>query len=900
MGAAPIDAAPVDAAPIDTALIDTALIDTARWERIQALFHEAVDLPAERRCALLDAECGNDEALKSEVLRLLDEDDHGSSLLDRGVATAADAVLGAEPDALSALGPYRMVRVIGEGGMGVVYLAERTDLESLAAVKILRDAWLSPARRDRFAAEQRTLAQLNHPSIARLFDAGTLPDGTPWIVMEYVDGVPLTDAARGRAVPERLRLFERVCEAVGHAHGHLVIHRDLKPSNVLVTAEDDVKLLDFGISKQLGVRGASADATRTMARLMTPAYAAPEQVRGEPVGVHTDVYSLGVVLYELLTGQLPFDFSTRTPVQAELDIVERTPERPSVVVRRDGGGPGRAVSAAAWADLDVLCLTAMHKDPARRYRTVEALARDVQHFLKGEPLEARPDTCGYRAGKFVRRNWRPLTATAAVVLTIVGLVVFYTARLTTARNAAVTEAGRTQRIQALLLNLFSGGDAEAGPSEDLRVATLVDRGVLEAQSLQSEPAVQAEMFLTLGGIYEKLGNLTKADTLLASALDRRRTIYGHDSLEVAESLVAQGRLRVSQAQFEDAARVVREGLAMTTRHAPPGDPAIARATTALGYVLVERGQYADAIRVLEQAVRLQEARSAESIDLAASLRQLANAHFYAGQYDAVDTISRRVLAMTRRLNGERHPLVAEDLINLGAAQFERGRYPDAERLYREALPITEGWYGAEHYQTASNLTMLGRALVYQKRFDEAVALLQRAVTIQERVFGPMHPRVASAVNDLGNVASQRGRYQDAEAAFLRMAQIYRAAYGAKHFLLATANSNLATVYVAMKDYGRAERLYRDAIAMYSETQSPTHINTGIGRLKLGRALLRQGRYGEAETSLLAGYDILAGQTAPAVSWLQAAREDLVATYDAMRQPEKAAKYRAEHATAAKP
>src|SRR5688500_18568620 len=252
--------------------------------------------------------------------------------------------------------------------MGVVYLAERADLGSVAAIKVLRDAWLSPARRERFAAEQRTLAQLNHPSIARLYDADTLPDGTPWFVMEYVEGVPLTAYCETHAstVADRLRLFRDVCTAVLHAHRHAIIHRDLKPSNILVSEDAKVKLLDFGIAKQL--ESLDADQTRTGLRAMTPAYAAPEQVRAGRLGIHTDVYSLGVVLYELLSGRLPFDLADKTPSEVERIIVEQEPERPSAAARRTPAlpvGTTRAHSASRpqWADLDVLCLTAMHKDP---------------------------------------------------------------------------------------------------------------------------------------------------------------------------------------------------------------------------------------------------------------------------------------------------------------------------------------------------------------------------------------------------------------------------------------------------------------------------------------------------------------------------------------------------------
>ena len=357
-------------------------MDAAAWEQVQNLFHRAIELPPAQRETLLAGECADAE-IRADVAALLEEDARGASLLDDGVARVADRVLGSAAPSLvpqQLLGRYRIKSVLGEGGMGVVYLADRIDVETPVAIKILRDAWLSSARRERFANEQRTLAQLTHPSIARFYDADMLPDGTPCFVMEYVEGSPLTDYCSTHHVPmrERLTLLRTVAEAVQYAHRHLIIHRDLKPSNILVRQDGTVALLDFGISKQMEAVNVPTDHTRTGIRFMTPAYAAPEQMRGGQSGVHTDVYSLGVVLYELLTGRLPYDLAHRSPSEAETVLREHEAVKPSAVAKRvaqhsTDGSFVPSASKAAWADLDVLCLTAMHKDPQRRYRSVEAL-----------------------------------------------------------------------------------------------------------------------------------------------------------------------------------------------------------------------------------------------------------------------------------------------------------------------------------------------------------------------------------------------------------------------------------------------------------------------------------------------------------------------------------------------
>jgi serine/threonine-protein kinase len=734
--------------------------DAARWERIQQLFHEAADRPAAERRALLEAACAGDAEMLADVLGMLEEDVRAGSLLDGDVAELAGELVGAAPaDPLvqARFGPYRVERLLGEGGMGVVYLGAREDLGTRVAIKVLPDAWLSPSRRERFASEQRTLAHLEHPSIARLYDADTLPDGTPWFVMEYVEGAPITEHCARREAPirERLRLFREVCEAVRFAHAHAVIHRDLKPSNILVKDDGSIRLLDFGIAKPLESLDRPADRTHTGLRLMTPAYASPEQVRGERLGVHTDVYSLGVILYELLAGRLPFDLSRSTPAQAEAIVTERDPEKPSAVAAR-APVVGVAASRTAWAELDVLCLTAMHKDPERRYRSVEALIRDVDHYLRGEPLEARPESVRYRVGKFVRRHRRALGAAAIVLAAVVGLVAFFTVRLAIARNQAVAQAERTERIQQFTLDLFQGGQ-EAGPAEDLRVVSLLDRGLREARALDREPETQASLYLTLGGIYQKLGRFEQADTLLKSALEKRRALFGAEHPQVAESLVALGSLRYDQAKLDEAESLVREGLAMDQKLLPRGIPPSRRRPPRSERSSRAAGTTTGAIKVLDDAVRMQSAGGEPSADLAASLTELANATSTRGTTTASEALNQRVIEMDRAIHGARHPNVADDLINLGAIKFERGRYKEAESDYRAALDIIRAWYGEDHQETASAETMIARALLAQKRNDEALVLLRQALAVQERVYGKVHPRVASALNELGLASMNQER-----------------------------------------------------------------------------------------------------------------------------------------------
>ena len=873
-------------------------MDHNRWERIQSLFHQTADLPPAEQDAFLQAACAHDSALIHEVSAMLKEDARPASLLERGIAGVAHALLN-DPDPAQfprqQFGPYHLIRLLGEGGMGLVYLAERTDLGSLVAIKILRDAWLSPARRERFASEQRTLAQLNHASIARLYDADALPDGTPWFAMEYVEGVPLTEYSKLHASPldTRIHLFRAVCEAVQYAHSQAVIHRDLKPSNILVKQDGSIRLLDFGIAKQLESLDTPVNQTMTGLRLMTPAYAAPEQIRGDRVGIHTDVYSLGVILFELLTGQLPFDLSNLTPAEAASIVAEHEPGKPSSILKTGNPPPDVAsLNKSAWSELDVLCLTAMHKDPARRYRSVEALIRDIDHYLRAEPLEARPDTFSYRVGKFVQRHQRMVVTSVAAIVLVLAMLSFFTVRLAKARNAALAEAARTQRIQKFMLNLFEGGDQAVGPSDSMRVITLVDRGALEAKTLNSDPKIQAELYQNLGDIYEKLGKFEQADALLQTALAQHQSLYGAYSPESAETLLELGLLRDAQGKFDDAERYVRQALAIDRQKLSPTHPALARATSALGKVLEDRGSYDASIRVLEEAARLQSAQGGSSTDLSETLSELANSHFYTGHYDASESLNQRVLGMDRQLYGDRHPHIADDLINLGAIKYDLGHYPEAERYDRDALDITQSFYGLNHPATASALTILGRTLVSAGKSDEAAGMLRQALQIEEQVYGKVHPRVAGTLNELGKISQQQGKLDDAEADFRRMAGIYRTVYSGKHYYIGIALCNLGGVLVDRKDYSGAEKSFQEALQIYSQTLPPDHLNAGIARVRLGRALLLDKRYSEAESESRAGYEILKKQSSAPERWINNAQTDLAREYEALHQPDKADKFRA--------
>ncbi len=873
----------------------------AQWLRLHAVFDATVDLEPSAREAALRARCGDDAGLMREVRDLLEAHDAGLPLLDRSQAELAAGFIGdgaTRAGAPAHVGPYRLLHAIGEGGMGVVYLAERDDVGRRVAIKLLRDAWLSPARRARFITEQRALAQLDHPHIARLYDAGTLGDGTPWFVMELVDGQPLTAWVEQRQAPltTRLTLFRDVASAVQHAHDQAIVHRDLKPSNVLVTDDGMAKLLDFGIAKRLvtdlrsGMQ--AADVTRTGLRFMTPVYAAPEQLRGERVGVFTDVYALGALLYELVSGHPPYDAKGLALSDLERRMLDETPPPLSVMVRRQHPERMAWLSAARWRELDLLCATAMQKDPARRYRSVDALLRDLAHFEAHEPLDAHPESTGYRVRQFLYRRRRSVVAATLLVGTAIVVAANYTVRIQRARDVAMREAERRARLQDFLLSLFSGGD-DAGPADSLRVVTMVDRGVEEARLLRSDPANQADLLMSLASVNQKLGRLDRADSLLSEALEAQDRAMAGDSVARAALWLTRGDLRIDQARFVEADSALQRAMQLSA-----SAPALLRSRVlwTIGRRLEEEGKYDSATVQLQQALATYPASDPEPATRAAMLGELANVHFYAGRYDASDSLNRIALTIHEARGGARHPAVAEIFVNLGASEFERGRYWEADQWYRRAFSIDSAFYGVQHFRTAATLVMRGRTLLRLEQFDAAELLLKQALSVQRATFGDAHPRVASILNELGNGAIKRQAYDSADAYFSRMAAVYRAANGDAHFTVAVALSNRATVQTEQGQYARAEAIYRDVVQRFARAQGADHVNTGIARIKLGRSLIRQRRWREGIVESEAGYAVVSRQSEPGVSFLQAARKDLAEAYAALAQPAVAARWRDEWET----
>ncbi len=830
-------------------------LDAAQWEAVQALFHRAVEIPPDERPGFLATECASEPELIPHVFALLEADMAGDTLLDASIADLSSTLLDEGPRPGATVGPYRILSVIGEGGMGVVYLAERTDVGSRVAIKMPRDAWVSPESRARFEREQRTLASLNHPAIARFLDAATLPSGAPYFVIEYVDGIPITDycAKHGLGTEERLRLFRAVCEAVRFAHHNAIIHRDIKPSNILVTADGTVKLLDFGIAKQLETIGTIVDPTVTRSRMMTPAYAAPEQARGEMVGVYTDVYSLGILLYEILCGRTPFVADGRTPGEVEVAMLTEEPERPSTVARRSTSGRdlrsiGLTARASDWRDLDVICLKSVQKDPARRYASVEALVRDIDNLLAGRPLEARPDTLRYRAGKFVRRNRGKLTVGAAVGVGIIALSGFYAIRLAEENRRVQLEAAKAEQVSEYLIGLFETADP-FGSGEPIDVRTLLAEGEARTDELASQPEVQAQMLDVLGRVQTMLSDYPRADALLDRALTIRRDL-DPASLDVAETLSNVGVLRFHDGDYEAAEEALREALEIRRARLPASHRDIAETLDNLAVVLGSRGDYATATELHRDALRNREAAATgPTAELGQTLNNLAVNLYNQGDLAGAEELYLRAIANDRAVFGATHPTVATNLANLARVYQDREEFDRAEALLDEALEIRLAALGDEHFETAVSHSQLGALRDAIGDPAGAEEHHREALRIREALLGPDHPTVGTTLNGLALVQHSLGDYGEAEVGFRRAVEIYALSLGAEHRFTAVARCNLASTLHRAGRLDEAESEFRECVAILESIHEPGHPELAFNQGRMGALLVDMGGLAEAEPLL---------------------------------------------------
>jgi eukaryotic-like serine/threonine-protein kinase len=808
------------------------------------------------------------------------------------------------------IGPYRVLRTLGAGGMGEVFLAERADaqFEQQVAIKLVQGGPLARGMLSRFKIERQILAQLDHPNIARLMDGGSLPDGSAYLIMEYIDGVSIDvycDEHR-LDIPARLKLFQTVCAAVHYAHQNLIVHRDLKPSNILVTLDGSPKLLDFGIAKLLDARQAAQHTltvTHADIRVMTPDHASPEQVRGQPITTTSDVYVLGVLLYKLLCGTSPFIISSTRLSEIEHAICERDPAAPSQTIDTGDSDQARLITDARGVssarlkrmlggDLDNIVAMAMRKEPERRYGSAQQMASDIQRHLEGKPIIAHRDTLSYRTSKFMRRHWLPVSAALGVGFMIIAFATTtYVQSLRIAaerdraaqqRELADREKVRAEEVSSFLINLFKLSDPDENRGNQVTARELLDVGASRLSSaLADQPATKAALLSTVGAVYDSLGQYRDAVPILTKSLALQPPLDGPSRIP---TLLELARARSGAGDLDGAESPLQEALRLSQDKSGARGQDTARALWELGRLRQKQGKFAEARDLYKRALDLMEGSGAEPTDISALLDDLAQVYSRDQQWALAKETYERALEIDRRVLGDDHPRVAMHLHNLAVVADNLGNIKEAEALYRDAIARKERIYGKQSPQTAAAKTSYGSLLMREKRFAEAEPQLRGALELRLAQHGPDHYMVGYSRVSLGILLHEVGDLAGADDEFRQALANYDKSLPPNHQYRAALLMQYASLLVDRGNAAEALTMSEQALKIWQASAADSRLNAAPTHVTHAHALEALGRHREAAEELQDALPVLInarGLDDPTVrkgqAWLKSAQASAAQT-----------------------
>jgi hypothetical protein len=838
------------------------------WQAVNDLFHAALNRDRRDRNAFLDDACGGNGALRAAVERLLRAHESASNVIDRSVAAQALLLFADDsPAAIGALvGRYRLLRELGRGGMGAVYLGERADDEfrKQVAVKLVKRGMDTDAVLRQFRAERQILAGLEHPDIARLIDGGTTADGLPYFIMEYVDGEPIDRYCDRRRldVDERLALFQRVCGAVSYAHQRLVIHRDIKPSNILVTGDGALKLLDFGIAKIMDTaEDGERLATATALRPMTPEYASPEQLLGQRVDALSDVYSLGALLYELLSGHRPFHFSGRTPADLERRLAEEDPPRPSAIHSSEEISGARRVRPERLrhqlrGDLDTIVLRALASARDRRYQSVDQFAEDVRRHGAGLPIVAHQDTALYRAVKFARRNRAAVVAGSLVFATlIVGIAA--TAReafrADRAERAAVLERDRAvaaerftieQRDRALAAEQHATVERERAEQERNNAFQAASRADTEAAVSRAVTEFLQDDLLRQASAAAQATPTTapRSDLTVRAALDRAAAKLGNrfDATPIVEAAIRQtiGNTYHDLGVYGPAQEQMERALALRLRTLGPNHRDTLTTMAKLGTNFTTQGQAARGVATLTDAVAgMRRLLGTDHPDTLAATADLALAVGATGDRTRALALYTDILRVQRRLLGEEHADTLAVMNQIASIYQDLGQFAASEGLLRRVIDAKRRVLGPEHPSTLISVNGLGIAFRTQGKYAEAEPLLREVLDTRQRVLGPEHPNTMVSRHSLARVYEAQGKYALSTPLLVENLAARRRVLGAENADTLSSLSMLAASYRHQGRLADAEPMLVEALQTRRRSLPPNHPTTfasmtAVAELKL--------------------------------------------------------------------
>jgi eukaryotic-like serine/threonine-protein kinase len=816
------------------------------------------------------------------------------------------------------IGRYHLLQKIGEGGMGEVWLAEQKDpVRRRVALKLIKAGMNSREVIARFESERQALALMDHPAIARVFDAGSTSAGAPYFVMEYVAGLSITTYCDHHRLNTcaRLELFMHVCEGVQHAHQKAIIHRDLKPSNILVTETDGhlaPKIIDFGVAKAL-TQKLTPDTmfTRVGALVGTPEYMSPEQANssGEDIDTRTDIYSLGIILYELLAGAPPLDLKKIALDEFLRRLREDDPPKPSTRIRTQNHATSRALAHKRQTepqalarqirgDLDAIALKALEKDRSRRYGSPSDFAADIGRYLRNEAVLAVAPSAAYRARKFARRNRMALATVCAFVLVLVAAAAMSIRQSLRANREAAAAQAVNDFLQNDLLAQASAttqSGAAAKPDPDLKVRTALDRAAARiAGKFDGQPHVEAAIRDTVGQTYIDLGQYPQAREQLQRTVDLYRRVLGNDNPKTLIAMRRLGYAALLQGKYPEAETVLSQALLAQRRVLGPEHPETLRSAINLAGTYIRQGKSAKAEVLYRQLVEIQRrVLGPEHPDTLRSMNNLSIAYLEQGKYAQAETLYSQTLEIKRRVFGPEHPVTLTSMIGLADVYGQQGKYAQAEELFNQTLEIDRRVLGPEHPETLRCMYDLAEAYYQQGKYAQAETLFNQTLEIRRRVLGPQHPDLLSTYSDMAIMYQRQGKYAAAESYAAQSLAGRRQTIGPEHPDTMDAAADLAQAYQSQRKFAESEPLARESLE-FDRKKRPEDWQRFRAESLLGASLAGQKRFAEAEPLLLAGYQGMAARRdrmgAADQYYLDRAHEWIVQLYQAWGKPETAAEW----------
>ena len=835
-------------------------MDKQTWEQVNTIIDEALDLEwAQERERFIREKCSS-ESLQKEVQELLrsiedsgglwEELEKSNRVLSENITDERRSFLSTKKSVQNYrevhatnpknIGPYCIKKTIARGGMGEVYLAERIneDFHKKVALKIIRNEITSNEQAARFERERMILSSLNHPNIGQLLDGGISDDGRSYFVMEYVDGVPITTYCRQNHcdLPHRLKLFRQLCEAVQYAHSNFIVHRDLKPDNLFVTSQGNIKVLDFGIAKILNddVSQNQIENTSSGRQILTYKYAAPEQLTADPITTATDVYSLGILLFELLTGRHPFQFKEKSYTEIEHTIKKEIPPVPAHI--------DSSATNFSDSELDSIVLKALNKDPADRYQSAQHMLDDIIRYQENKPVLAKDGKAFYRSAKFLKRNSVPFLSAAAITLTGILFLFFYTSKITSEREIAQWQAQKAEQATAILIDLFEANQPGQTESGNFTIHSLLELGQTKADNLDGFPELKGTMYSVIGQIYRNIGQFEKAGNLLTSATLTFKNHYGDTHIETINSMDHYGLLLINKGEFDRADSLLTHTLNMRRQYLSDNPVALAQTLNYLALANRRKGNFDEAETLYRQSYELRSENLGTGHPLTLeSLSSLAVTLHNKSMYKSAERLYRDLIQKRRRVLGAYHPDYAANISSLGALLMNIGEYEESELLLKEALGIRSSQLGEEHPAVAVTLNNLGILNKNMKRLKKAEEYFRDALTIRLEALGENHVNTAISYFCMADLMLRKKSPDSALSYMLKARTVFKKHLPENHSFIVRSDLRLGSIYAEMNQMARAYSIMKPAYEQLKTIHDKNSVEMALSSIRYGEFLIKLGK-----------------------------------------------------------